>query len=366
MYPYQSRMGPCSIDVYRICSAGSTLVSMSAPSTRTSALAPVVGPAAVAPGLAVAAIGGVLAILLHAVLPLVSALLIAIVLGVVFTNTVGPRASFKPGLAVASRRALRVGVALLGFQLVVSQVVGMGWPVLVVVVLIVGGGITVTVAIGSILGVPPARRLLIACGFSICGAAAVAAADGVTDSDEEDVAVALALVVAFGSLAMLVLPAIAQATGLGGREAGAWMGGGIHEVGQVVVAGGIIGGAALQVAVIVKLARVLMLAPVLTVMSWQRRRLGSLPTGKRPPLVPLFVVVFVVLVVLGSLLPVPGGLRDGVAQVQGFALATAMFALGCGIDVRSMRRLRSAEFLLGALSSVSVALLALPLVAVIA
>lgn len=360
-------MTTCAIGVYRRGPDRRILVSMSAPSTEVTTPAPAgTRRAAVAPGLAVAAIGGVLAILLHVVLPLVSALLIAIVLGVVFTNTVGARASFKPGLAIASRRVLRVGVALLGFQLVVGQVVGLGWPVLVVVVLIVGGGIAVTVAIGSILGVPPARRLLIACGFSICGAAAVAAADGVTDSDEEDVAVALALVVAFGSIAMLVLPAIAQATGLGTREAGAWMGGGIHEVGQVVVAGGIIGGTALQVAVVVKLSRVLMLAPVLTVLSWQRRRSGDLPSGKRPPLVPLFVVVFVALVVVGSVLPVPGGLRDGVAQVQGLALATAMFALGCGIDVRSMRRLRSTEVLLGVLSTVSVALLALPLVAVVA
>jgi uncharacterized integral membrane protein (TIGR00698 family) len=320
----------------------------------------------VAPGLALAAIGGGLAILLNLALPLVSSLLIAIVLGVVFANTVGPRASLRPGLAVAARRVLRIGVALLGFQLVVGQIVGLGWGVVALVVLIVGGGIAATLAIGSVFKVPPARRLLIACGFSICGAAAVAAADGVTDSDEEDVAVALALVVAFGSAAMLVLPAVAQQAGFGGREAGAWMGGGIHEVGQVVVAGGIIGGAALQVAVIVKLARVLMLAPVLTVLSWQRRRTGALPTGKRPPLVPLFVVVFIALVVLGSVLPVPGGLRDGVAQVQGYALATAMFALGCAIDIGSMRRLRSSEVMLGLLSSVIVALLALPLVVVIA
>jgi uncharacterized integral membrane protein (TIGR00698 family) len=324
-----------------------------------------VKPARVAPGLGVAAAGGVLAIVLHLAVPLVSALLIAIALGVVFANTVGPRASLAPGLAVASRRVLRVGVALLGFQLVLRQVLELGWAVLGVVVLVVGGGIAVTVAIGSILEVPPARRLLIACGFSICGAAAVAAADGVTDSDEDDVAVALALVVAFGSAAMLVLPALAEATGMGVRAAGAWLGGGIHEVGQVVVAGGLVGAAALQVAVVVKLARVLMLAPVLTVLSWQRRRSGALTSGRRPPLVPFFVVAFVALVALGSVLPVPDLLRAGVAQVQGFALATAMFALGCAIDVGSMRRLRSSELLLGLLSTVSVALLALPLVAVV-
>lgn len=319
----------------------------------------------VASGLAVAAAGGALSILVNALLPLVSALLVAILLGVVFANTVRVRSALAPGLALASRRVLRVGVALLGFQLVLGEVLGLGWQVLAIVVLVVAGGIATTVAVGALLGVPPARRLLIACGFSICGAAAVAAADGVADSDEEDVAVALVLVVLFGSLAMLALPMIAQQAGLGARQAGAWMGGSIHEVGQVVVAGGVIGGAALQVAVVVKLARVLLLAPVLTVLSWQRRQSGVSQSVRRPPLVPLFVLVFIGLVVVGSVVPVADGVRDSVAQVQGFALATAMFALGCGIDIASMRRLRTNEMLLGVASTATVALLALPLVVVI-
>jgi uncharacterized integral membrane protein (TIGR00698 family) len=318
--------------------------------------------ARVAPGLIAAIIGGVAALAVHAILPLVSGLLVAIVLGVAFAQLVGARAVFAPGLAVASRRVLRIGVALLGMQLVVGDALALGWPVLVVVVLVVAGGIAVTVSVGRMLGVPPARRLLIACGFSICGAAAVAATDSVTDSDEQDVAVALALVVAFGSAAMLALPAIAQQVGFGTRAAGAWMGGGIHEVGQVVVAGGLLGATALQAAVVVKLARVLLLAPVLTVLAWQRRRCGDTLAGHRPPLVPLFVVVFVGLVVLSSLLPVPSGLRDAVGHVQGLALATAMFALGCGVDARSLRRLSSSELLLGLVSSIAVALLALPLV----
>lgn len=316
----------------------------------------------IAAGLLVASVAGLLAMGLNVLLPPVSALLIAIVAGAVFANTIGVRDVFRPGFAVAARRVLRIGVALLGFQLVVGQVLGLGWPVLAGVVLIVAGGIVATIGIGGLLGVSPARRLLIACGFSICGASAVAAADGVTESDEEDVAVALALVVAFGSVAMLVLPAIATQLGYEGRAAGAWMGGGIHEVGQVVVAGGILGAAALKVAVIVKLARVLMLAPVLTVLSWQHRRTAAPTAGKRPPLVPAFVLVFVALVVVGSVVPVDEDLRDGVRWVQVFALSTAMFALGCGIDVRSMRRLRSAEVVLGVASSACVALLALPLV----
>jgi uncharacterized integral membrane protein (TIGR00698 family) len=340
---------------------------MTAPPAETAAPAATAQPTpSVAYGLVVAGLAGLLALAGNAVLPVVSALLIAIVGGAVFANTVGVREVLKPGFAVAARRVLRIGVALLGFQLVVGQVLGLGWPVLVGVVVIVGGGIAATLAIGSLLGVSPARRLLIACGFSICGASAVAAADGVTGSDEEDVALALALVTVFGSIAMLVLPALARQLGFDERGAGAWMGGSVHEVGQVVVAGGILGTAALQVAVIVKLARVLMLAPVLTVLSWHHRRTTVVTAGKRPPLVPFFVVAFIALMVLGSVVPVSDALREGVGWVQVFALSTAMFALGCAIDVRSMRRLRPAEVMLGVASTACVALLALPLVFLVA
>ena len=251
----------------------------------------------IGPGAALAVAGGLAGLLVHAVVPLVSSVLVSIVLGV----AVGPRIRrmprLGPGLAFSSRRILRFGVALLGFQLVIGQVLGLGWGTVLLVVLVVAGGVSGTMAIGAALGVPAARRVLIACGFSICGAAAVAAAEGVVESEDEDVAAALGLVVAFGSVAMLVLPAVASLTGLGPRSAGAWAGGSIHEVGQVVVAGGIIGGAALQVAVLVKLTRVLLLGPVLVAVSLHARRAGTaMSRATRPPLVPFFVVAFAVLV----------------------------------------------------------------------
>ncbi len=317
---------------------------------------------AAGPGVAVSLAGGVGALALNVMLPPVSALLIALILGVAFAGFGGVRQSLSAGLAVASRRILRIGVALLGLQLVVGQLLALGWEVMVVALVVVVGGIAFTVWAGAVLGVPPARRLLIACGFSICGAAAVAAVDGVTESDEEDMAVALAMVVTFGSAAMLILPFIALRMGFAERAAGAWMGGSIHEVGQVVVAGGLIGGSALQVAVVVKLARVLMLAPVLTVVSW-RARARAVASASRPPArVPLFVAMFVALAVVGSVVSVPQGVRDGVAVVQSLALAAAMFALGCGINARALRRLRRAEVALGFASSAMIALLAMPAV----
>lgn len=313
------------------------------------------------PGLAVALAGGLVATGLNLLVPPVSALLIAIALGFAFATVRPVTPALVPGLGIASKRVLRVGVALLGLQLGLREIASLGWGAIAVVVLVVVGGISVIVLLGRRLGVSASRTLLIACGTSICGAAAVAAVDGITDSDEEDVAVALALVVALGSTSMLVLPLIATQLGLGPVAAGAWLGGSVHEVGQVVVAGGIIGASALQIAVLVKLGRVLMLAPVLAVLSWRQRAARATPSASHPPLVPLFVLVFIALAVLNSLVDLPTALLSSVKVIQVVALAAAMFALGCGIHAAALRRLRRQEVLLGVAGATTVALLALPM-----
>src|SRR5262245_51722175 len=225
-----------------------------------------------APGLLLAALGGAIALAVHAVLPPLSPTLVGIALGMVVASCGAVRTSYRPGLQIASRQVLRLGVALLGLQLVLPEILALGWPMLVVIAGVVTFGIIGTLALARVLGVPPQRALLVACGFSICGAAAVAAVEGVRKSEDEDVATAVSLVVVCGSIAMLVLPLAAIAAGFDPVAAGAWSGASIHEVGQVVVAGGLVGGAALQIAVAVKLGRVLLLAPVLAAISVRSRR----------------------------------------------------------------------------------------------
>jgi uncharacterized membrane protein YadS len=229
--------------------------------------------------------------------------------------------------------------------------------------------------------------ILVACGFSICGAAAVGAVAGVVDPKQkkgEDVATAIALVVLFGTAMIPLLPLTARLLGLDSTTAGLWAGGGIHEVAQVVAAGGILGGGALTVAVIVKLARVLMLAPVIAVLSLQARRAagrtaerhtagtsdvpaptGSVPapTGnhptKLPPIVPLFVAGFLTMVLVRSFVPLPEAVLTTAGLAQTLLLSTAMFALGCGVKFRNLIHVGARPFILAALSTVLVAGLSL-------
>jgi len=244
------------------------------------------------PGLVVCALAVVISLGLNRLLPTVSPLLLAIVLGAMLSNMVRLPVIVEPGSA---KRLLRLGVALLGLQLLFSNIAGLGVGMIAVVVAIVVGGILASVLAGRLLGLSQTQSLLIACGFSICGAAAVAAVDGVIEADEEEVVTAVALVIMFGTLMIPLVPLAGHAMGLSTTELGLWAGGSIHEVAQVVAAGSAIGGSALGLAVVVKLARVLMLAPVMAIISLRRRRAADPSTGevgatgRRPPIVPLFV-----------------------------------------------------------------------------
>lgn len=319
------------------------------------------------PGALLALAVAVLSQLISPHVPLLSPLVIAIILGVAAANLITLPTATAPGLGIASKHLLRAGIVLLGLQLALSDIVALGAPTLLVVVAIVVVGILGTVTIGRMLRMERTLTLLIACGFSICGAAAVAAAAGVVDPEEEaeqDTVTAVALVVLFGSLMIAAIPAASHLLGLSPDDAGRWAGGSIHEIAQVVATGGVIGGGALSVAVMVKLARILMLAPVMAVLGIVQRRAdrvapsAGLPSledaetvGRRPPLVPLFVLGFLAMVLVRSLAPLPDELLSAAQLAQTTLLAAAMFALGCGVRLRTLLRVGPRPFALAALST---------------
>lgn len=321
---------------------------------------------ALAPGLALCAAATAASLLAAHLLPGISPLVVAIVLGVLLVNTVGVPVAAGPGVAVAARRLLRLGVVLLGLRLALADVVALGAPLVLVVVVVVVGGVLGTLALGRLLRVPPHLTTLVACGFSICGAAAVAAAAGVTDPEDEaeqDTVTAVALVVVLGTLMIGLVPLLAPLLGLHDERAGAWAGASVHEVAQVVAVGGALGATALTAAVVVKLARVLLLAPVVAALAVHRRRVAratgaSATAGRTPPLVPLFVAGFVAMVLVRSLVPLPAGVLAAAATAQTALLTAAMFALGCGVRVATLRAVGLRPVALATLATVWVAGLA--------
>lgn len=323
------------------------------------------------PGMGLCFGGGAVAMLFNQFVPTVSALLFAIVLGAILGNLWRIPPVMAPGVSVAGKRILRIGIVLLGLQLVLGDLLELGLGMVAVAAVVVAVGITGTVFLGRAMGIPSQQRLLIACGFSICGAAAVAACDGVLEAEDEDVATGIALVVLFGTLMIPLVPLLVAVMHLGPEMGGLWAGASIHEVAQVVAAAGIIGGGALKVAVIVKLTRVLMLAPVMAVLGiLKRRRMAGETQGdvhvKRPPLMPLFVVGFLAMVAVASLHLLPAPVLDVAKVVQTACLAIAMFALGLGVRIKSLIKVGPKPLVLGTASTVLVAGVALAGVTLVA
>jgi uncharacterized integral membrane protein (TIGR00698 family) len=309
---------------------------------------------AVAPGLAACLAAAGASVAVNTVVPIASPLLVAILAGVAWRTARGTTASWAPGVGLAGRHLLRVGIVLLGLQVSLVTVAGLGPATLALVATAVGVTFAATAWLGRRLGLGAEQSLLVAAGFSICGAAAVAAAEGVTDSDEEEVATAVALVVVFGTGMIVALPVLAAVLGLTPTVAGVWIGASTHEVAQVVAAAGLVGAEALAVAVTVKLARVALLAPVMGVLAVrERRRLRRLPGGagvdvRLPPAVPLFVVGFLVAMAVRTTGLIPEPALAVLGHAQQLLLAAAMFALGLGVDLRALAIVGRRPLVLGA------------------
>ncbi|MGO2051335.1 YeiH family protein [Glutamicibacter sp. 287] len=301
----------------------------------------------VLPGLAVCLAAGLLCIFLSQFLSGLSALLLAIILGAVWRNVAPVPQVLDPGVGIASKQLLRLGIVLLGLQLSLGTILGLGPGVLLVVFLSVSVTFALTLWVGGKMGMDLPQRLLIATGFSICGAAAVAAAENVTRAKQAQVATAIGLVVLFGTLMIPAMPLLGTVLGLDDRSTGMLIGASTHEVAQVVAAGGSVSAAALAVAVTVKLARVALLAPIIAGLGIYMRRRHSVESGKNPPLVPLFVLGFIAAMLLRTTGLIPDSVLAIAQSVQTLLLAAAMFALGLGVHLRSIVKSGGQALLLG-------------------
>lgn len=309
------------------------------------------------PGVGLTLVAVAVATVLAKLVPALSALTVAVLLGVVAGNIPRFPSSLRPGLAWSMRKLLRVGVVVLGLRLAVDQILGLGAGTVVAVLLIVVVTFSATVLIGRLLGVRRGLSVLVATGFSICGASAIAAVESVVDRDDEDVATGVAMVTIFGTLAMLLLPVVTTGLGVSDVDTGRIAGASVHEVAQVVAAAAPAGPTAVSVAVVIKLTRVVLLAPLVTVISLARRR-ATRGAGRRPPLVPLFVLGFLAAVALRSTGVLPAPVLSGAEQLGDLLLTGALFALGTSVRIPALIRTGPKAFLLGACSTLLAAVTA--------
>ena len=277
-----------------------------------------------------------------------SPLVIGIVMGIFYANTLHNQtpAAWQGGITFSAKKILRFAIVLYGFRLTFQEIVAVGMDGFLVSLIM----LTSTLILGSWLGhkifdMEKDTSILTASGAAVCGAAAVLATEPVLKSEEYKAAIAVSMVVLFGTISMFLYPVlytglIENATGflhMTAREFGIYVGGTIHEVAQVVAVPASVPGSPKEMAdaaVIVKMTRVIMIAPMLIVLglylAWEAKKAGGESGGKMKIVIPWFAVYFIMVAGFNSLHLLPENLVNLINQVDTFLLTMAMTALGMG------------------------------------
>jgi uncharacterized integral membrane protein (TIGR00698 family) len=256
--------------------------------------------------------------------------LFALLLGMAF-NFISAESRLAPGVALSSRSILRIGVALLGGRITFEQIAGLGWQTMVGVACAVTLTILFGLVCASFAGLQRRFGVLTAGAVAICGASAAAAIAAVLPrslTHDRDTAFTIIGVTALSTLAMVLYPLIAVLFHFTHAQTGIFLGGTIHDVAQVVGAGYSVSQESGDVATIIKLLRVALLVPAVLIISLLSRRIDIPEGGKRPALIPLFLVAFIAIVLLNSLHLIPPGVQTALGDASRWCIVVAIAALG--------------------------------------
>ena len=265
------------------------------------------------------------------------AMLYALLFGMAF-NFLTEDERFARGIYFASRNILRIGVALLGLRITTSEVTDLGWSVVGLIVTSVVATILAGALIGRAFGLKNDQSVLSAGAVAICGASAALAISSVlpTHKDHErNTIMTVAGVTALSTVAMVVYPVFVSYLQYDNATAGVFLGATIHDVAQVVGAGYIISDQTGEISTLVKLIRVACLVPVVITISLITRRSRADSPDKRP-LLPWFLIAFVILVVVNSMGWVPSSAQSVLTPVSSWCLLTAVAALGVKTSLKAL------------------------------
>lgn len=283
-----------------------------------------------------------------------SPLIVGIVLGILYANSLRNHLpqTWVPGITFCTKFVLRAGIILYGFRLTYQQVMQIGLPAIVIDTIIVLFTIIIGVIFGRLLKMDRDISLLTSTGSAICGAAAVLGAEPIVRSEPHKTAVAVSTVVIFGTLSMFLYPVLYRSGvfDLTPEQMGLYTGATLHEVAHVAGAGNAMGEAISDPAVIVKMIRVLLLAPALLVMSIVLARISAKSAGttecRRRVTIPWFAVGFVIVIAFNSLNLLPRETVDTINTFDTFLLTMAMTALGAETSIDKFKKAGSRPFVL--------------------
>ena len=314
------------------------------------------------------------------------AVMIALILGVVISAIFKLPKICEPGIKFSGKQCLNLSVILLGAKLSIDSILQESYKVIIIIIIFVFISFIITILFCKLMKINFKLAILIAVGTSVCGSSAIAVAAPVIEADDHEIGLSIAVINILGLIAIFAFPALSVYFALSYNNAGIWMGLSIQAVAQTVAAGfsynSVVGG----VAVIVKLARVLLLAPMIVLISiWFKKKKAvynntenikdsSFVNAPKKSVwftyVPPFILFFILLMILNSLGLVKSFNFFGynveshkvLENISGFLMAMALAGIGLNTDLKKMFRTGLKPLVVSSISALILAVLAFILV----
>ena len=260
----------------------------------------------------------------------IGSLLISIILGMIVGNVLKPPKRYQPGIKFSLKKILKLSIILLGLKLSFTDVLAIGYVDLGITAFTITCTFLFAFWLGKKLGLNHKLVKLIAAGTSICGTSAIVATNGVVDASEEDLSYSVAMVTAFGTIAIFLYPLCNQVLQLSDQQFGLWCGISIQQTAQVIATSFQNGSASGEVATISKLARIIFLAPTVITLgltSIQQKTSAEKFSWSKLP-IPWFILLFLVVSSINTWVAIPDNVQSFFSTLNAFLLAMATAAMG--------------------------------------
>lgn len=293
-------------------------------------------------------------------LPLLSimgAMVVAILAGIAFRAAEEKiTAAGQAGVGFTAKYILRAGIILMGVRLNFADIWAAGWQTLLLDISVIIFAISLIQFLGHRLKVADKLAALIAVGTGVCGAAAIGGVAPMIKAKEEDVAVSVTIIALLGTLFAVLYTAILPVLGLSPYEFGTFSGSTLHELAHVIAASAADGQSSSDIAIIVKLGRVALLAPVALLFGWfyARREQQAVSLTRLP--IPWFIFGFLLMAGCNTYHLFSAHVAALLTDASIFLLTMAMAAMGLNVKLSEFKRVGYTPIIIGLIGSVLLSL----------
>jgi len=294
-----------------------------------------------------------------AALPYISIMgnmVVAIMLGITWRQLMGVPAESGLGVNFVSKKVLKLGIIFLGIRLNIEQIFAAGYKIIILDIIIVVFAIIVIILLGKLFRLPGKLAPLIGVGTGVCGAAAIMAVAPLIDADEDETALSVAMIAILGTIFTIFYVLTHPFLDISARAYGIFTGSTLHELAHVIAAAVPGGAASGDMAILVKLGRVALLAPAGIVLGIMYNVVGKSGTVKRHKIpIPWFIFGFLAFSLLNTAGIFNPTAINLVTEVSVFALTMAMAGLGLNVHLNVFKKEGTTGFLTGIIGSSLVA-----------